>query len=135
VLVKRLFVLITLLFAINVLADEGKKNFVMNFDFDLSDVSTSRVFGSLQLQGIRLRENNQFQGKDLGKIDYFFTVSETDKGEGKLTVEFYQYESRKKKVALSEVVSEVSFQFGSPATFITENESFRLDLAFSIDRR
>lgn len=132
---KRHLFLTLLLFAINAVADEGKQIFVMNFDFDLTDVSRSEVLASLRLQGIPLREGNPFEGNDLGTFDYFFTVTESDNGEGRLTIEFYQYESHKKEIVISEIVSESSFQFGSPAIFGTRNNTFSIDLAFSIDRR
>lgn len=132
---RRTLATVLLSITLAVAADESSKSFIMNFDFDLSEVDAAKVIGSLQLQGIRLQADKPFHGKDLGEFDYFFTVSEIEDGKGKLTIEFYRYESRRKKSAVSEIVSEVEFAFGSPAQFQTKNENIALDLAFSIDRR
>jgi hypothetical protein len=68
---------------------------------ELPDGSSSY---SVQLQGIGLSLNRAFHGRDLGKCDYFYTVSDVENGKGKLTIEFYEYETRRKT---SEVVSEI----------------------------
>lgn len=111
-------------------ADEGR--FIMNMELitKLPDGSDSY---SIQLQGIHLVPDKPFHGNDLGKYDYFLTVSDSEDGNGKLTIEFYEYETRKKKSAvISEIVADVDFSFSSPTVFEAKTDTFGVDLAFSI---
>jgi hypothetical protein len=112
----------------------GENTFVMNFDLITKSISGS-VGYSIQFQGIHLSTKKPFHGNDLGEFDYFLTISEFSDGKGKLTIEIYQYESRRKKSdVISEVVAEVDFALGSPAVFEGNSDKFGIDLAFSIDQ-
>lgn len=112
----------------------GENELVMNFDL-MTKSPDGDVGYSIQFQGIHLRLKKPFRGNDLGEFDYFLTVSELEDEKGKLTIEFYQYESRKKNSAvISEIVTEADFQLGSPAKIEAKNDTFGIDLAFSIDQ-
>jgi hypothetical protein len=112
----------------------SENEFVMNFDL-MTKSPDGEVGYGIQFQGIHLRPKKPFHGNDLGEFDYFLTVSEFDEGKGKLTIEFYQYESRRKKSAvISEIVAEVDFTLGSPSVFKGKSDTFGIDLAFSIDQ-
>lgn len=88
----------------------------------------------IQLQGVQLTLEEPFGGNDFGEHDYSFTVSSVDDGRGRLTIEFYEYESRRKvSDVISEVVAEVDFELGKPAVFEGKSDTFGIDLAFSID--
>ena len=114
-------------------ADSGE--YVLNFDLDSTFANGNPGF-SIQLQGINLVSDKAFHGKDLGKHDYFLTVSNVNNGVGKLTIEFYEYETRKNESdVVSEIVSKVDFQLGRPTVFEAENESFGVNLAFIISER
>ncbi len=114
-------------------ADEN--GFVMNFDLNTLSPGGEVVY-SIQLQGIHLTPGTPFHGDDLGKYDYFLTVSELADGKGNLTIEFYEYASRKKTSdVISEIVAQVDFTLGSPARFEGMSETFGVDLAFSIDQK
>jgi len=114
-------------------ADEG--DIVMNFDL-ITRSPDGDVGYNLQLQGIHLLPGKPFHGDDLGEIDYFLTVSSIKDGKGKLTIEFYQYESRRKKSDVtSEVFAVVDFTLGSPARFEGQSDRFGVDLAFNIVKR
>ena len=90
----------------------------------------------LQLQGVGLSDGKAFHGQDLGKYDYFLTVTEVKDGKGKLTIEFYAYETRRKQSdVVSEIVEEVEFSLGAPANFESMTDAFGVDLAFSIVSR
>ncbi len=68
------------------------------------------------MQGIHLASDEALHGIDLGKYDYFLTASGVEAGVGRLTIEFYECETRKKTSdVVSEIVAEADFQLGSPA--------------------
>jgi hypothetical protein len=114
-------------------ADEG--DIVMNFDL-ITRSPEGDIGYNIQLQGIHLLPGKPFHGDDLGEFDYFLTVSSVEDGKGKLTIEFYQYESRRKiSDVISEVFAVVDFALGSPARFEGQSDGFGVDLAFSIDRK
>jgi len=90
----------------------------------------------IRLQAIHLSPGKPFHGYDLGKYDYFLTVSDVEDGKGKLTIEFYEYETRKKESdVVSEIVSDVDFSLNSPTVFEAKSDTFGVDLAFSIVER
>ena len=106
--------------------------YLLNFDL-ITKLPDGSIDGRIQLQGIRVLATKAFHGDDFGKYDYFLTVSNVKDGKGKLTVEFYEYETRKKKSdVVSEIVSEVDFWLGSPTVFEATSDTFGVDLAFSI---
>lgn len=106
--------------------------YLLNFDLNMKLPDGSDSY-SVQLQGLGLRLNQAFHGSDLGKYDYFFTVSDFENGKGKLTIEFYEYEtSRKISDVVSEIVADVEFSLGSPTVFESMGDTFGIDLAFSI---
>ena len=109
--------------------------YLLNFDLNTA-LPDGSVGSSIQLQGIHLSANQAFRGDDLGKYDYFLTISDIENGKGKLTIEFYEYATRKKKSAVvSEIVADVDFSLGSPAVFEAMSDTFGIDLAFSIVAR
>ena len=112
----------------------GENSFIMNFDL-ITKRPDGSIEGSIQLQGIHLVVGQPFHGSDPGRYDYFLTVSDFENGKGRLTIEFYEYESRKKvSDVVSEIVAEVSFDPGRPTTFEGSSDTFSVDLAFSINR-
>ncbi len=113
-------------------ADDGQ--YVMNFDLNTLSPGGDIVY-SIQLHGIQLSPKTPFHGDDLGKYDYFLTVSKTEDGETKLTIEFYEYESRRKgSDVVSEIVAEVDVTLGMPTRFESTTDTFGVDLAFSINQ-
>jgi len=119
------------LFAATALAGDSKLLLNLDLNMKLPDGSDSY---SIQLQGIHISPGRAFHGDDLGKYDYFLTVSGVEDGRGRLTIEFYEYETRKKKSeVISEIVSDVDFSLSSPAIFEGKSDTFGVDLAFSID--
>ncbi len=128
-----IIVTIALLSFTTSLADED--SYVMNFDL-ITRSADGEVGYNIQLQGIRLLPGKPFHGDDLAEFDYFLTVSSLEDGKGKLTIEFYQYESRRKTSdVISEVFAVVDFTLGSPAQFGGKSDTFGIDLAFSIAQR
>jgi len=113
----------------------GEDKYVMNLD--LVTMSPDGDVGyNIRLQGIHLQPGKPFHGDDLGEFDYFLTVSDLNEGKGQLTIEFYQYESRRKTSdVISEVFAVVDFTLGSPGRFEGESDRFGIDLAFSIVQR
>ena len=113
----------------------GENDFIMNFDL-VTKRPDGSVEGSIQLQGIHLVAGKPFHGSDLGRYEYFLTVSGVEDGECVLTIEFYEYKSRKKvSDVVSEIVAEVSFEPGRPAVFQGNSDTFTVDLAFSINQK
>lgn len=111
-------------------ASDGK--YVLNFDLN-TKVPDGTVAYTIQLQGISILPNVPFHGDDLGKYDYFLTVSNVKDGIGKLTIEFYEYETRKKvSDVVSEIVTDVDFSISSPTVYEAMSDTFGIDLAFSI---
>jgi len=109
--------------------------YIMNFDVEVLRWD-GRNHGSIQLQGVHLTLDKPFHGRDFGEHDFFFTVSDVEDGKGRLTVEFYEYESRKKvSEVISEIVAEIEFELGSPAVFEGKSGTFGVDIAFSIDQK
>jgi len=130
--VGSLFTLV-LLFSASALAGDSK--FLLNLDLNVKLPDGSDSY-SIQLQGVHLSSGSAFHGNDLGKYDYFLTVSSVEDGKGKLTIEFYEYETRKKKSAvISEIVSDVDFSLNSPMVYEAMGDTFGVDLAFSIVRK
>ena len=118
-----------MLFLTPVQAGDGK--YLLNLDLNTKLPDGSGGF-SIQLQGIQVSANNAFHGGDLGKYEYFLTVSGVEDGHGRLTIEFYEYETRKKvSDVVSEIVAEVDFQLSSPAVFEGSSDTFGIDLASS----
>jgi len=112
----------------------GDAKYIMNFDVEVLRWD-GRNNGSIQLQGVHLALDQPFHGRDFGEHEYFFTVSDVKDGKGRLTIEFYEYESRKKvSKVISEIVAEVDFELGIPAVFEGKSDTFGVDLAFSIDQ-
>jgi hypothetical protein len=111
----------------------GNAKYVLNFDL-ISMLPDGSVSYSIQLRGIHISLDEAFHGDDLGKYEYFLTVSSIEDGKGKLTIEFYEYETRKRiSDVVSEIVTEVDFSLGSPAVFEAMSDTFGIDLAYSID--
>ena len=119
----------------SVLADEsGDHKYVMNFDL-LTKTADGEDGYTINLKGVHLHDGKPLHGDDLAEFEYFFTVSGIDENKGKLTIELYEYESRRKTSdVVSEIVSEVDFRFGEPGRFESRNERFGVDLAFSINQ-
>ena len=116
-----------------IFADENR--LVMNFDLNILSPG-GEVDYTIQLQGIHLTPGKPFHGDDLGRFDYFLTVSGLEGGNGNLTIEFYEYASRRKASdVISEIVAQVDFTLGNPARFEAMSETFGVDLAFSIDKK
>lgn len=128
-------ILICMVTLCSAFADEELVNrYIMNFDL-LTKTADGDDRSSINLQGIHLHDGKVLQGDDLGEFRYFLTISGTDDRKGKLTIEFYEYESRNKTSdVVSEIVSEVEFTFGEPARFQSKKGSFGIDLAFSINQ-
>ena len=125
--------LVSMLFLAPVQASDSE--YLLNFDLKRIQPDGS-VGGSIQLQGIRVSADNAFHGVDLAKLEYFLTVSDVTDGGGKLTIEFYEYETRKKvSEVVSEIVAEVDFELSTPAVFEGSSDTFGIDLAFSISER
>lgn len=109
--------------------------FLINFDLNTLTTNGELAY-SIQLQGVHVMPGQPLHGDDLGEFDYFLTVSEVTDGKGKLTIEFYEYATREKTSdVVSEIVQEVEFTPGSPATFEAMSDTFGIDLAFSIVER
>lgn len=114
--------------------DRSNDRYVMNFDLITKTADGDDKY-NINLKGIHLPDNKTLHGDDLGEFEYFFTVSGTDNRNGKLLIEFYEYESRSRiSEVVSEILSEVNFEFGIPGRFQSRNERFGIDLAFSIDQ-
>ena len=110
----------------------GDSKFLLNLDLKMKLPDGSDSY-SIQLQAVHLSPGKAFHGTDLGKYDYFLTLSDVDNSKGKLTIEFYEYETRKKKSeVISEIVSDVDFSLNSPAVIEATSDTFSVDLAFSI---
>ena len=130
--VRSLLALLTLL---PVLVAAGDREFLLNFNLNMTLPDGSDSY-SIQLQGIRLFPGKAFHGEDLGNYDYFLTVSDVEDGSGVLTIEFYEYETRKKKSdVISEIVSDVDFSLNSPTAFEAVSDTFGVDLRFSISEK
>ncbi len=115
------------------LADSGE--YVINFDLNTRSPD-GEIGYSIQMQGVHVVAEKPLHGDDLGKFDYFLTVSDVKDGAGKLTIEFYEYETRKKiSDVVSEIVAQVDFTLGSPAVFEGTSATFGIDIAFSIDQK
>jgi len=113
--------------------DESERKYIMNFDLIINKPADGDVYYSIQQQGIQFSNGKPFHGNDLGEFDYFITVSRLDDDKAKLTIEFYQFATRRKESdVISEVVADVDFNLGSPATFEGWNDKFGVDLAFSV---
>ena len=126
---RALLASLALLFTATFAADNG---YLLNFDLDMKLPDGSNSY-SVQLQGVDLQLNQAFHCNDLGKYEYFFTVSDVDNGKGKLTIEFYEYETRRKtSEVISEIVADIDFSLGSPAVFESMGDNFGINLAFSI---
>ncbi len=111
----------------------GESKYIMNFDLVVNIPAGGDVVYLHRLQGINFLSGKPFHGRDLGEIDYFLSIADAEGGKGKLTIEFYQYETRKKESdVLAELVEEVRFDFGSPVTFESKNDEFSVNLAFSV---
>jgi hypothetical protein len=127
--------IVMLSFATALAAEDSTSEYVMNFDLIINKSDGGEVYYRIHQQGVHLLSKKPFHGDDLGEFDYFLTVSEMEDGKGKLSIEFYQFETRKKKSdVMSEVVAEVDFTLGSPARFEAKNDKIGVDLAFSIDQ-
>lgn len=115
-------------------ADESE--YIVNFDLIVRKPADGEIIYSHRLQGINFLNGKPFHGEDLGEIDYFLTITDADDGKGKLTIEFYQYETRKKESdVVAELIDEISFYFGGPTTFESGNDEFSVDFAFSVIQR
>jgi hypothetical protein len=107
---------------------------VMNFDLNTLSPDGSVAY-SIQQQGIHLSPGKPFHGTDLGNFDYFLTASKAEDGKAKLTIEFYEYETRRKMSdVISDIVDEVDITLGTPARFEGASATFGVDLAFMISR-
>ncbi len=114
----------------------GKQAYILNFDLDVNYPIGSDIVYETRLEGIHLSSEKPFHDEGLGEIDYFLSISESEDGLGRLTVEFYQFESRRKiSDVISELVSVVDFSFGSPMTFKARNDEFTVDLAFIVSKK
>ena len=127
--VKRVGLLLVLL-ATTASADDGR--FLLNLDLNMKLPDGSDTY-SIKLQGIQLELDVAFHGEGPGQYDYFLTLSNVKDGAGKLTIEFYEYETRKKESeVISEIVSDVDFLLASPTVFEAMGDTFGVDLAFSV---
>lgn len=83
-----------ILFSATALANDSK--YLLNLDLvvKLQDGSDSY---SIQLQGVHLSPGKAFHEDDQGKYEFFLTASGVDDGTGRLTIEFYEYQTQKKK--------------------------------------
>ena len=134
-IVKRVGSLLASLALLAAPALAGDSQFLLNLDINMKLPDGSDSY-SIRLHGVHLVPGQAFHGDDLGKYDYFLTVSGVEDGSGKLTIEFYEYETRKKKSeVVSEVVSEVDFSLNSPAVFEAMGDTFGVDLAFSVSEK
>ncbi len=128
----RTWILLAILAMAASTAVAGDNEYLLNIDLNSKLPDGSSGF-SIQLQGIHLSSGKAFHGTGLGKYDYFLTVSGVSDGKGRLAIEFYEYETRKKKSStVSEIVADVDFALGSPAVFAATSDTFGIDLAFSI---
>jgi len=128
----RLATLIFIAMLSNSVAFASESAYVMNFDLNILSPD-GEVGYNIQLQGIRLSPDKPFHGDDLGEYDYFLTVSRAETGKAKLTIEFYEYASRRKTSdVVAEIIAEVDVVFGSPARFEGMSDTFGINLAFSI---
>jgi hypothetical protein len=117
-------------FSATTFASDSK--YLLNLDLN-TKLPDGNAGYSIQLQAIHLSPGKTFHGNDLGKYDYFLTLSEVEDGKGKLTIEFFEYETRKKKSdVISEIISIVDFSLNSPTVFEAMSDTFGVDLAFSI---
>jgi hypothetical protein len=131
-IVVRVATLLAVLVSFSTTALASDSKYVLNFDL-ITKLPDGSVGYSIQLQGIHLVPDKAFHGDDLGKYDYFLTVSGVENGKGKLTIEFYEYETRKKKSGvISEIVTDIDFSLGNPAVFEATSDTFGVDFAFSI---
>jgi hypothetical protein len=107
----------------------------MNFDLIIKKPDSGEVYYNVQRQGVHLLAKKPLHGDDLGEIDYFLTVSGLENEKGKLTIEVYEFETRKKESdVICEIIADVDFALGSPTRFEETNERFGVDLAFSIEQ-
>ena len=128
------FLLFVVSLATAIAAENSARTFIINYDLIITNPNAGGASYHVQQSGIHILSQRQFHGDQLGEMDYFFTVSDLDNGKGKMTVEVYQFETRKKESeVLSEIVVEVEFTLASPARLEVKNEKFGIDLAFSID--
>ena len=130
--VVRISVLLTILLLLSGMTFASDSGYILNFDLivKLPDGSDN---SSIQQQGISISPQVALHGNDFGKFEYFLTVSDVEDGKGKLTIEFYEYETRRKTDDIvSEIVAEVDFSLANPAVFEAMNDKFGIDLAFSI---
>jgi hypothetical protein len=128
----RLGVLSTILAVLSATTFAADNEYLINFDLNMKLPDGSDSY-SVQLQGIGLRRNQAFHGSDLGKYDYYLTVSDVENGKGKLSIEFFEFETRMKtSEVVSQIVANVDFSLGSPAVFESMGDTFGIDLAFSI---
>ena len=105
----RVGILLALLMSFSATTFASDSKYLLNFDLN-TKLPDGNAGYRIQLQAIHLSPGKTFHGNDLGKYDYFLTLSEVEDGKGKLTIEFYEYETRKKK---SDVISEIiSIVFG-----------------------
>ena len=128
------FLLIVISLATAIAAENSARTFIINYDLIITNPNPDGASYHVQQSGIHISPQRQFHGDQLGEMDYFFTVSDLDNGKGKMTVEVYQFDTRKKDSdVVSEIVVEVEFTLASPARLDVKNEKFGIDLAFSID--
>jgi hypothetical protein len=116
-----------------VLADE--QGVIMNLDLRTT-LPDGSVGYSINQRGLRLIVGEAFEGERLGRYGFFLTVSDVENGRGMLTIEFYEHASRNPdSIVVAEIVSTVEFELSRPTVFEAQNESFGVDLAFSISAR
>jgi hypothetical protein len=125
-------VLASIAILLNVVAFAGENEYVMNFDLKTL-TADGDVFYDIQLQGIHVKQGRPFHGDDLAEYDYFLTLSQVKDGKAKLTIEFYEYESRKKKSdVVSEIFSIIDVTLCEPVRFESMNNTFGIDMAISV---
>ena len=128
------FLLIVISLATAIAAENSARTFIINYDLIITNPNPDGASYHVQQSGIHISPQRQFHGDQLSEMDYFFTISDLDDGKGKMTVEVFQFETRKKEFdVVSEIVVEVEFTLASPARLDVKNERFGIDLAFSID--
>lgn len=116
-------------------AEGNERTYIVNYDLIITNPNDNGASYHVQQSGIHISPQLQFNGDQLGEMDYFFAISDLEDNKGKMTVEVYQFETRKKDSdVISEIIAEVEFPLASPARLEVKNEKFGIDLAFSIDQ-
>ncbi len=114
-------------------AESNESVYLMNYDLIITHPDGNRVLYQHKQFGIDISPQHKFHGDELGEMDYFFTISELENQQGKLTIEVYQFENRNKELnTISEIIMEADFTVAGLVRTEARNNNFGIDLAFSI---